>query len=300
MRISESVLDSGGSRVLISQNAQQDPTTLVWTSNNSNEDSFLLEMVDSTTNQGYISVQHAPKSGGALSWTEVFRMNYDGSISLNKVTTIPDAPGANIVKFFAEEYIGRLIPKMRTASETINLLQGVGTSRVWRQSSFPGTPKEGDILIKPGGVVGLRYGEIYVEDNSNVTTITNTLTYYQVTVFDTNGESNGTTPDHTNDHIEIDHDGVYLVLVSASVKTEVAGTGDVYECEVKLNNGATSVPNLHWDRQLAGGGGDVGSTSASGIVSLEDGDTVEVWVQNKTGTDNLIFEDITLTVIEIK
>jgi hypothetical protein len=256
-------------------------------------------MVDSSTNQGYISVQHSPKTPGALSWNEVFRMNHDGSVLLNKVASLPDAPGADIFKMFADDYLGRLIPKMRTATETVNILQGVGTSRVFRQASFPGSPKEGDILFKPG-VQRLRYGEISVTDNSNATTITLANTFYQVTVFDTNGPSNDTTPDHTNDHIEIDHDGIYLVTMSASILTEGAGTGDDYEGVIHKNNGATELENLHFHRALSGGGGDLGSVSISGIVSLSDGDTVELWIQNTTGTDNLIFEDITLSVVEIK
>jgi hypothetical protein len=299
MRISESLLDGGGSKLLLMQNAEQDPSTLNWTSNNSNKDSFLIEMVDSSTNQGYISIQHAPKYGGELTWTEVFRINYDGSIILNKVTTVPDAPGADILKIFSDVYIDRLVAKMKTASETVNLVQGVGMSRIIHQDSFPGSAKDGDILIKPG-VKKLRYGEIYVENNSTPTTISGSSTWYQVTVFGTNGLFNDTTPDHSTDDITIDHAGVYLIVVSAAIKTEGGGSGAVYEVQVEKNDGATSFANIHTDRQLAGGGGDVGSISLSGIVSLSVDDTIELWVQNKSNTDNIIFEDATLSVIEIK
>lgn len=299
MYINEESMWGGGSKVQISQNAYYDDDLTNWYQNDNTKDSFLIEMVDSATNEGYISVQHAVATYGAISWNEVFRMNYDGSVLLNKVASIPDAPGADIFKMFADEYLGRLIPKMRTASETVNILQGIGTSRVIQASTFPGSAKEGDILFKPG-VQRLRYGEIYVEDNSTETTISVATTWYQVTVFDTNGLSNDSSPDHTNDHIEIDHDGVYLVVASCSIKSAAAGTGATYEVEVRKNNGATSLQNLHFDRRLSGGGTDVGSASISGIVALVDGDTVELWVQNKTNTDNIIFEDITLSVIEIK
>jgi len=150
MIINEETLYGGGSRVYISQNAWQDTSTSNWYANDDNKDSFLIEMVDSATDQGYISIQHAPKTAGVISWTEVFRMNHDGSVLLNKVASLPDAPGADIFKMFAENYLGRLVPMMRTASETVNLLQGVGTSRVIRATSFPGSAKEGDILFKPG------------------------------------------------------------------------------------------------------------------------------------------------------
>jgi hypothetical protein len=298
MIINEEILYGAGSRVFISQNAYRDVSE-DWYANDDNKDSFLIEMVDSATNEGYISVQHSPKGGGIISWNEVFRMNHDGSVLLNKVASLPDAPGADIFKMFADDYLGRLIPKMRTASETVNIVQGVGTSRIFRQPTFPGTAKEGDILFKPG-IQRLRYGEISVTDNSTETTITNSSQFYQVTVFDTNGIANDTSPDHTNDHIEIDHDGTYLVLVSASLLTAVAGTGDDYEGVVHKNDGATELANLHFHRAMAGGGGDLGSVSISGVVELDDGDTVELWVQNTTGTDNIIFQDVTMTVIEIK
>jgi hypothetical protein len=299
MYINEETMVGGGSRVWISQNAYYDDDLTNWYANDDSKDSFLIEMVDSATDEGYISVQHSPRTYGVISWTEVFRMNHDGSVLLNKVASLPDAPGADIFKMFADDYLGRLIPKMRTASETVNILQGVGTSRVFRQSSFPGSPKDGDILFKPG-VQRLRYGEIYARDNSTVTTITIQNTFYQVTIFDTDGESNDTTPSNADDHIEIDHDGIYLIIVSAAIETEGAGTGDAYEGVVYKNNGATALPNLHFHRVLAGGGGDIGSVSMSGIASLVDGDTIELWVRNTSGTDNIIFEDVTLSVIEIK
>lgn len=155
-----------------------------------------------------------------------------------------------------------------------------------------------DDLIFTGESSGLPFGGIYAEDNAAQTAIAVTLTWYQVTVFDTNDLSNNTTPDHTNDHVTIIEPGKYYISVSASILS-VAGPGATFECEVKTNNGAVAHLNIHWDRALSGGGGDVGSTSMSGFADLAAGDTVEVWVQNKTGTENIIFEDISLSVIMV-
>lgn len=142
------------------------------------------------------------------------------------------------------------------------------------------------------------HGEISAENNAIETVISTINVWVQVTVFDTNGLSKNATPDHTNDHITVDRPGVYAIAFSASVLSGV-GAGAVFECEARLNNGATSLPNVHWDRALTGGGGDVGSTSGGpGLVTLAAGDTVEVWVRNKTNTTNITFENIALTIQE--
>lgn len=142
------------------------------------------------------------------------------------------------------------------------------------------------------------FGEIWAEGNAVATAIPGAATFVQATVFTNNGESSVATPNHTQDHILIQQDGVYVAMVSASVLSG-AGLGAIFEAEVRCNNGTVRFTNVHWDRQLAGGGGDVGSTSMSGLARLSVGDTVEVWVQNKANGTDITFEDINLTVIKV-
>ena len=66
------------------------------------------------------------------------------------------------------------------------------------------------------------FAEIKAVDNSTETTISTQNVAVQVTIFDTNGESYNTTPDHTNDHITVDQAGKYLILVSASIDSIAA------------------------------------------------------------------------------
>ena len=142
------------------------------------------------------------------------------------------------------------------------------------------------------------YGEISVAGNSTATTVTVQNTWYQVTIFDTNGLSSGTTPDHTNDHITIATTGTYLVTVSLSLLSG-SGTSDVYECAVYKNDGATQFANLIFDRQLAGGGGDVGSASISGLATLTAADTIELWIRNTSSTTDVTVENVTLSLVQI-
>jgi hypothetical protein len=158
------------------------------------------------------------------------------------------------------------------------------------------SPTTGDITFAGGS--GLSFGEIYVNGNATATTISAANTWYQVTVFDTNGQSNNATPDHTNDHITVatGADGKYLVTVSISFTG--ASSSDVIEFQVYKNNGATGHSNLHCERKISAGG-DIGSVGISGIIDLTAADTVELWVQNLTSTGNVTVKDATLSLVGI-
>jgi hypothetical protein len=148
------------------------------------------------------------------------------------------------------------------------------------------------------GTAGMVYAGISATDNTTETAISVAGTLVQVTIFDTNNPSNLCTPDHTNDHITITKAGDYMVVVSATVES-VAGGAIVIDLQAKKNNGATALSPVHAHRNMAGGGGDVGSISLSGIVTLAASDTVELWIANDTATGNLIVEDVVLSVIQV-
>jgi len=144
--------------------------------------------------------------------------------------------------------------------------------------------------------IGILYGEISVVSNTTGTVIAGAGTPVQVTIFDTNGESRGMTPDHTNDHIVINQDGNYFVAVSATVNS-VGGGGSRYEMTVR--NKGTAIGALHCDRNMAGGGATSGVISMSGHVTLKGSDMIEVWIENETGGEDYLIEDITLSIIQV-
>ena len=143
-----------------------------------------------------------------------------------------------------------------------------------------------------------QYGEISAVGNTTETAITVGGTAVQVTIFDTNGPSNDTTPDHTSDDITISFTGDYFIAVSATVNSLV-GLASKFEMSVQKNNGFVDVGALHCDRNIAGGGGVAGVISMSGIATLTAGDTIEVWIENETNTANYIVEDITLSLFRL-
>lgn len=154
----------------------------------------------------------------------------------------------------------------------------------------------GDMLFSGNGN-GLPYGEIWVKDN--VTTMSvSSAGFTQVVNFVNNGQSNLTTPDHTNDHITINKAGKYMIDVSMAV-VNAAGVGHVLNMHVSKNNDATVFHNLAVHRTLASGT-DVGSGSMSGIVDLAVNDTVEVWISSDSGAArNITVQDITLSLFQL-
>lgn len=134
-----------------------------------------------------------------------------------------------------------------------------------------------DLHYSDGG--GVDYGDMYVQGNALATGIAVQNTWYQVTIFGNDGESNNTTPDHTNDHITILQAGRYMVSVSSCFS---GGANKTYEMQVKKNNGGTSFVNAYITRKL-GAGGDIGSISLSGIIDLDANDTVELWIRCTDG-----------------
>lgn len=152
MRINDATVKSDGDYTSIAQNATQNPTTLAWTANDNARDAYLIEMVDSASNQGYITVKRSPATSGIISWAEILRVNFDGTIILNSAFVLPPAaPAAGQGKLFLEDILGRLLPRFKTATDTANLLQSSGFGRIWMQEdgSFPTGAKLWDVVLKP-------------------------------------------------------------------------------------------------------------------------------------------------------
>ena len=148
------------------------------------------------------------------------------------------------------------------------------------------------------GTGGLAYAGISVVGNAVESAMTGGGAADQIVIFNTNSPNNNATPDHTNDHITIVKAGDYLIIASATVNS-VSGAGSRFEMTVQKNNGDALVDALHVDRNITGGGGVAGSVSMSGIATLAVDDTVEVWLENETNTQNYVVEDITLSIVQI-
>ncbi len=138
---------------------------------------------------------------------------------------------------------------------------------------------DGDVVFV--GTAGLQFAQIYEEDGVDTLALAAQDTQYQVVSFTVDGESNGATPDHTNDHITVAVDGKYKSAFSVSF-SQTAAVSIEYDFHIKINNGATDFPQTSAHRN-SGGVSAVGNCGGIGLLDLSAGDTVELWVERLDG-----------------
>jgi hypothetical protein len=100
-----------------------------------------------------------------------------------------------------------------------------------------------------------------------------TSTPVLLTTWDTNGDSNGLTADHTTDSITIDVDGVYDVDCDVSFS---GSSNAIIQMHLRVN-GVEEEEGMH--RKLSAGG-DVGSAGFNGGLTLSAGDVLTVYVES--------------------
>jgi hypothetical protein len=157
---------------------------------------------------------------------------------------------------------------------------------------------KGDLLFPTSGG-GMSFAGISAKNNVTATTITTANTYVQFTGFDTDDAANNLTPDYTNAHITVDTAGFYEISAAISASS-LGGTAYTINVQIMINNGASTFNNLHSHRRLSGGGTDSGFLAIGpSAVSLSASDTVELWVENQTNTNDVLFENVALYVKKV-
>jgi hypothetical protein len=139
---------------------------------------------------------------------------------------------------------------------------------------------------------------ILVESNFTPTVFTRPSLNFeqkvQITVFNENGPAHHATPDHTQDHIQINSPGIYEIHGAISFS---GGLTDRISFALFKNNGAIQLGTRN-TRQL-GGGGDVGAMPISARTELIERDTIELWAQNETGVNSVVIEDCRLAIDKV-
>lgn len=154
---------------------------------------------------------------------------------------------------------------------------GVSTFGDGGTTNYSSISETGDVVFV--GSAGLAYGEIYVADNTITTDLAAQDTWYQITIYNTDGANNNATPDHTNDHITVTKAGHYLVNCHLCIKSAASNS---YVFSVFKNNGDTQFANLQGHRQTTVAN-KPGSLSINGIIDVAANDTIEVWVKRTDG-----------------
>ena len=239
--------------------------------------------------------------GGTTSstWKLITYITTNGDEDEDNVTLV-DAPAAGMLKIYIVKALGHANDTVKVTPTNLNgasfiTFNGVGQGCIL---SFDGT--NWNILSIISGNM-LARAEIYAYDVGVAITIAaaGKANKVQITSFTTNGAFSNMTPDHSNDHITVVRAGIYLCTASIHIESVGGGGADEFGFSVWKNNGATEFQNCHGHRLLAGGGGDTGSVGLSGHIDLAVNDTIEVWCWNEDSTDNLIIDDITLSLVQI-
>ncbi len=145
------------------------------------------------------------------------------------------------------------------------------------------------------------FGEIFAVGNTvdTVISLAGKANRVQVTIFDTDGISNDTTPDHANDHILITKAGDYMVNVCIHANSPAGGGAVTFGWSIYKNNGATEIPNLHAHRGFSGGGAEAGSSNVCGMAHFDVDDTIELWCWNEDDTQNVVNEDVGISITQV-
>lgn len=142
------------------------------------------------------------------------------------------------------------------------------------------------------------YGEISVKDNAAATTLA-AASLVKIDVFDTDGWAYKTTPDAANDCIQVIETGIYHVLFDIQMNNNAAQS-HIIDVSLFLDGAATEFLNIHANKSLTGGVADVDSMSASGIVQLNAGERICLYITTDSVSDrDVTIEDASLNIVRL-
>lgn len=148
-----------------------------------------------------------------------------------------------------------------------------------------------DFLVSVHGV----YGSIYHTGTSASSSVSlNDSTWTVLDGFSANGESSGTTPDHSSNQITVGTDGIYLVNWSVSGDIGMGASG--YRMLGVEKNSSGSPEN---GTVVSVGDSEHACASMTALLSLSADDVLKLIGKNSGGTSNLVQWGMTLTVHRI-
>jgi len=136
-----------------------------------------------------------------------------------------------------------------------------------------------DLIVSCLGVYGSLncFEQAHAQDNPD--------TGAKITCFDVNGDSHGTTPDHTDDSITIDVAGEFDIYFQCSFSGTANST-------VKFRLRIDGAEQLLGCTRKLGTGGDIGSASFfAPAVALSAAEVITVYMEADGATDDFVIQD---------
>jgi len=156
---------------------------------------------------------------------------------------------------------------------------------------MPRVFKNTGIVKDSSAGVEARYASIYVSDGSTAQTGVST-TPAKVTGFAANGPANDDTPDHTNDQITVGTTGVKKVNFQASFSGTVSTT---FTFKLRID----AVESVLGCTRVLGTGGDLGSASFNGILSLAASEVLTVYVEADGASKSITPQNMQFSIMEV-
>ena len=143
-------------------------------------------------------------------------------------------------------------------------------------------------------------GSLHAHDIAADKTLALVNTWYQITQFTTQGNLTvNVDASVAQSHIQIAGSGTQFFLVSFSFSGHGHQVHD-YDLHIKVNNGVTDYDQIaaHFSTPTAGR---VLSVASSDIISLNEDDTVELWIQRTTAGNNIVvtIDTVVMHVLKI-
>ena len=150
--------------------------------------------------------------------------------------------------------------------------------------------------MQPSEVRIPAYGEISADENAVGTDVDDEDTFVQVAIFDTNGESLNTTPDHTSDDITIIIPGVYAIICTLDAQSNQS-----HDYHFGVFKDDTPIENISISRQTTVAN-KIGAAAMSGFARLDAEDAINLRVERRDGgapSQTITIEHVTLNLNRI-
>lgn len=138
------------------------------------------------------------------------------------------------------------------------------------------------------------YGEIYVSGGTGNQVLATAGTWYKLTGFNANGDTNGMTADHTTDKITVNNTGYYSIQLSGNVLIS-----STFNFRIAIYVNGVAVPEAT-QQAYVNSATDKCQISINAISLINAGQNVEVYAVCTTGNNkNIRMEYVTLTVTSV-
>jgi len=171
--------------------------------------------------------------------------------------------------------------------------QVVGATRLGDQATnYVSVESDGDVVFVGGG--GLAFANFW-HNSTETITITDASTPTEVRIpYSTIGVHNITAVGGPNVDMQVTYAGFYIVTWSISFTTQNAN--QEIEGGIMVNGAAVGSGQGH---RRIGTATDTGSMSGSGLVDLSANDQISLFVENQSGTSNVIVEHVNFNAMQV-